>query len=307
MSGTGSLRVGFEFLNQEVPSLVWVSNPTWANHHNIINRSGLQFKQYPYYDPVTRRAQIDNYLKCLNEAQSGNIILMHAAAHNPTGVDPTSEDWKKIAEVMKKRSLIPYFDSAYQGFASGDIIKDAWPIRYFTEQGFTMLVSQSYAKNMGMYGERVGALHVVTQDKETASRVLSQLKMVIRANYSSPPVHGARIVERVLSDAANLQQWKDELSEVAGRIIQMRSVLRNKLEELKTPGNFYFIEGTWNHITDQIGMFSYTGLNEAQVKSLIDKHHIHLIKNGRISMAGINTKNVEYIAQAIKDVVVNVK
>lgn len=124
--------------------------------------------------------------------------------------------------------------------------------------------------------------------------------MVIRANYSSPPIHGARIVERVLSDAANLQQWKDELSAVAGRIIQMRSVLRNKLEELKTPG-------TWNHITDQIGMFSYTGLNEAQVKSLIEKHHIHLIKNGRISMAGINSKNVEYIAQAIKDVVINVK
>jgi aspartate aminotransferase len=239
LSGTGSLRVGFEFLNQEVPSLVWVSNPTWANHHNIINRAGLQFKQYPYYDPATRRAQIDNYLKCLNEAQAGNIILMHAAAHNPTGVDPTSDDWKKIAEVMKKRNLVPYFDSAYQGFASGDIIKDAWPVRYFTEQGFTLLVSQSYAKNMGMYGERVGALHVVTQDKETASRVLSQLKMVIRANYSSPPVHGARIVERVLSDAANLQQWKDELSAVAGRIIEMRSVLRNKLEELKTPGNFF--------------------------------------------------------------------
>lgn len=162
---------------------------------------------------------------------------MHAAAHNPTGVDPTHDDWKKIAEVMKTRNLIPYFDSAYQGFASGDIIKDAWPIRYFTEQGFNMLVSQSYAKNMGMYGERVGALHVVTPDKENASRVLSQLKMIIRANYSSPPIHGARIVERVLADAANLQQWKDELSQVAGRIIQMRSALRSKLEELKTPGN----------------------------------------------------------------------
>ena len=159
-----------------------------------------------------------------------------------------------------------------------------------------MLVSQSYAKNMGMYGERIGALHVVTQDKQTASRVLSQLKMVIRANYSSPPVHGARIVERVLSDAANLQQWKDELKAVAHRIIEMRSALRNKLQELKTPGNLLFNAGTWSHITDQIGMFSYTGLNEKQVNCLVEKHHIYLIKNGRISMAGINTKNVEYIA-----------
>lgn len=221
--------------------MVWVSNPTWANHHNIINRSGLKFDQYPYYNPANGKAQIDNYLKCLEtKAQPGNVVLMHAAAHNPTGVDPTQDDWKKIAEIMKKRNLVPYFDSAYQGFASGDIIKDSWPIRYFTEQGFSMLVSQSYAKNMGMYGERVGALHVVTQDKETASRVLSQLKMVIRANYSSPPIHGARIVERVLADAANLQQWKDELHEVANRIIKMRSALRGKLEELKTPGNFRF-------------------------------------------------------------------
>ncbi len=189
------MRVGFEFVNQELPSLVWVSNPTWANHHNIINRSGLKFDQYPYYDPSTGRAQINNYLNCLDtKTQPGNVILLHACAHNPTGVDPSQDDWKKIAEIMKKRNLVPYFDSAYQGFASGDIIKDAWPIRYFTEQGFSMLVSQSYAKNMGMYGERIGALHVVTQDKENASRVLSQLKMVVRANYSSPPIHGARIV-----------------------------------------------------------------------------------------------------------------
>lgn len=216
-------------------------------------------------------------------------------------MDPTKSQWEQVASVMEKKKLVPYFDSAYQGFASGDIVNDAWAIRHFVERGFNLLVSQSYAKNMGLYGERVGALHVVSSDKETAQKVLSQLKQVIRANYSSPPIHGARIVEKVLSSAENLQAWKDELSQVANRIISMRKALRGKLEEINTPG-------TWNHITDQIGMFSYTGLNEHQVTEfLIKKHHIHLVKNGRISMAGINTKNVDYIAQAIKDAVVNGK
>ncbi|MCL4113841.1 UNVERIFIED_CONTAM: hypothetical protein GTU68_048254 [Idotea baltica] len=144
---------------------------------------------------------------------------MHACAHNPTGVDPTFEHWQQLAEVIKKKKLIPYFDSAYQGFASGDLINDAKSIRYFADAGFTMFVSQSYAKNMGLYGERVGALHVVCQSSEEASKVLSQLKMVIRANYSSPPVHGARLAEKVLADAANFQQWRDELKQVADRII----------------------------------------------------------------------------------------
>lgn len=144
----------------------------------------------------------------MNNAKEGNIVLLHACAHNPTGVDPTFEQWKQIAEVMKKKKLVPYFDSAYQGFASGDIIRDAEAIRYFVKQGFSMLVSQSYAKNMGLYGERVGALHVVSENKETSDKVLSQLKQVIRANYSSPPIHGARIAERVLSKPENLEQWK---------------------------------------------------------------------------------------------------
>lgn len=155
---------------------------------------------------------------------------MHACAHNPTGVDPTRDEWKKVADILAKRKLVPYFDSAYQGFASGDIVNDAWAIRYFVEQGFSLLVSQSYAKNMGLYGERVGALHVVSTDKQTSERVLSQLKQVIRANYSSPPIHGARLVEKVLSNPENLQAWKDELSEVANRIISMRSALRGRLE-----------------------------------------------------------------------------
>lgn len=162
LSGTGSLRVGFEFLHQEIPNKVLVSNPTWANHHNIIIRSGLKFEEYPYFDTKTKSFKAKEFLEYLNKAQEGNIVLLHACAHNPTGVDPTFEQWKAIAEVMKRRKLVPYFDSAYQGFASGDIIRDAEAIRYFVKEGFSMLVSQSYAKNMGLYGERVGALHVVS-------------------------------------------------------------------------------------------------------------------------------------------------
>jgi aspartate aminotransferase len=236
LSGTGSLRVGFEFLHEWIPSKVLVSNPTWANHHNVIKRSGLQFTEYPYYDPKTNKALIGKFIDTLSQAQPGNIVLLHVCAHNPTGVDPTRDEWKKIAEVMKQKKLFPYFDSAYQGFASGDLIRDAFPVRYFTEQGFDMLVSQSYAKNMGLYGERIGALHIVTADKDTAAKVLSQVKMVIRPNYSSPPLHGARIAERVLSNKENLEAWKAELKAVAERIISMRTALRNKLEELKAPG-----------------------------------------------------------------------
>lgn len=162
LSGTGALRVGFEFLNEWMPSKVWVSNPTWANHHNIIRRSGLTFSEYPYYDPKTGKALIGKFIDTLSKADEGNIVLLHVCAHNPTGVDPTQDEWKKIAQVMKERKLFPFFDSAYQGFASGDLIKDAFAVRYFVDQGFNMLVSQSYAKNMGLYGERIGALHIVT-------------------------------------------------------------------------------------------------------------------------------------------------
>lgn len=215
-----------------------MSDPTWSNHHNIINRAGLEFKKYPYYDPATKKVSIDKYLNHLNNANEGDVILMHACAHNPTGVDPTFEEWQKIAEMIKKKKQIPYFDSAYQGFASGDLINDAKVIRYFADSGFSMFVSQSYAKNMGLYGERVGALHVVTPNKDDAVRVLSQLKMVIRANYSSPPVHGARIAERVLSNAQNFEAWRSELKAVAERIITMRTALRSTLEEIKTPGKY---------------------------------------------------------------------
>lgn len=197
--------------------------------------------EYPYYDAGTKKVQLQQWIDFLNGSEAGNVVLMHACAHNPTGVDPSGADWQKIAEVIKAKRLIPYFDSAYQGFASGDLQKDIEPVRYFAEQGFTMLVSQSFAKNMGLYGERVGALHIVSPDKETAAKILSQLKMIIRANYSSPPTHGARIAERVLSNASNYEAWSQELKAVAARIIEMRTSLKGKLTELKTPGKGFLI------------------------------------------------------------------
>ena len=204
-------------------------NPTWTNHENIIKRSGLTFQYYPYYDPATKKVKLDDLLKYLQNTQEGNVVLLHVCAHNPTGVDPTASDWTKIAEVMSQKKLVPFFDSAYQGFASGDIIKDVAPVRMFAERGFSMFVSQSYAKNMGLYGLRTGALHIVTPNKETQAKVLSQLKMVIRANYSSPPLNGARIAEKILNDDAKFNEWQVELKGIAERVISMRTQLRAHL------------------------------------------------------------------------------
>lgn len=215
-------------------------------------------------------------------------------------MDPTQDEWKQIAEVLKQKKQLPFFDSAYQGFASGDLEADAWAVRYFIEQGFELFVAQSFAKNFGLYNERAGTLSVVTSDKKTAAAVLSQLKLVARPAYSNPPAHGARIVSRVLNDKTMTGEWHEELRGMSGRIQKMRDELRGELERLKTPG-------TWRHITDQIGMFSYTGLSKTQCQHMTDKWHIYLLTNGRISMAGLNSHNVKYVAEAINDAVKNVK
>eukprot|EP01027_Heterolobosea_sp_BB2_P010697 GEZU01015676.1.p1 GENE.GEZU01015676.1~~GEZU01015676.1.p1 ORF type:complete len:242 (+),score=75.99 GEZU01015676.1:449-1174(+) len=235
----------------------------------------------------------------ISTAPPRSVVLLHLCAHNPTGVDPTPEQWAKIADVMEQRNLIPFFDSAYQGFASGDLAKDAYAARYFESRGFEFIVAQSYAKNFGLYGERIGAVSFVCKDAATASHVLSQLKVVVRAQYSSPPLHGARIVAMTLRDEANFKLWEEDLKIMANRIIEMRQALYEALLARKTPG-------TWNHIVDQIGMFSYTGLTPAQVKVLTEKFHIHMLGNGRISMAGLSRRTVPYLADAIDYVVRNV-
>jgi aspartate aminotransferase len=296
LSGTGSLRIGAEFLKTHFNApCVYFSKPTWGNHLDIFRRAGFSdIREYPYYKEQTRGLDFEGFIGALEQAPANSIIVLHACAHNPTGVDPTPQQWEQIADVIARRDLFPYFDSAYQGFATGDLENDAEAIRMFVRRGFQMLISQSFAKNCGLYGERIGALHVVCSDVETTNKVLSQVKLVIRPMYSNPPLHGALIVSKILSDPALKEGWKNELKEVSGRIISMRERLREELHKLKVPGD-------WSHITSQIGMFSYTGLTTPQCENMINKWHVHMLKNGRISMAGINSKNVVYLAQAIQD------
>ena len=299
LSGTGSLRVGAEcckaFLN---PPAAYVSRPTWGNHNTIFERAGIQVKSYAYWKESTRGLDLEGMLADLAAAPAGSVVVLHACAHNPTGVDPTPEQWDQIAEFLSARDLTVYFDSAYQGFATGDLDADAYAIRSFIRKGFQCFVSQSFAKNTGLYGERIGALHIVTADRDAAEKVLSQVKIIVRANYSNPAKHGALVIARILGDPALKESWLGELKTVSQRIKDMRSRLVQELTNLAVPGD-------WSHVTSQIGMFSFTGLTPAQCDNMINKWHCYMLKNGRISMTGINTNNVEYVARAIKDSVEN--
>jgi len=305
ISGTGAVHLGALFLAKfykvnGANRTVYLSNPTWANHNQIFTNVGLPIATYPYFHKETKGLDIEGMKNTLAEAPERSIILLHACAHNPTGVDPTPEQWREIAEVMKAKNHFPFFDTAYQGFASGDLDRDAGAIRYFVEQGFELVIAQSFAKNFGLYGERAGCFHFVsspsTEAADITTRVASQLAILQRSEISNPPLYGARIASTVLNDKALFAEWQENLRTMSGRIITMRQALRAKLEELGTPG-------TWNHITDQIGMFSFTGLNEAQVAKLRSDFHVYMTKNGRISMAGLNTSNVEYFAKAVDRVV----
>lgn len=298
LSGTGSLRVFGEFAKTRLNTqVVWVPAPTWGNHAAIFKNSGLEVKQYSYWDAQNKNLNFQGMISDLKKnTKKGDAVLLHAVAHNPTGIDPTNDQWQQILQVVQDKGLMPLIDNAYQGFASGDLVKDAYSCRLFLDAGIEFFVAQSFAKNMGLYGERFGMLHGVCKTADHSAAVLSQVKLVIRGMYSSPPIHGAQIVQCVLGDDALYQEWAQEVQMMANQIDSMRKELRSGIEALKTPG-------TWNHITDQIGMFSYTGLNAQQCCAMIDEHHIYMLKNGRISMAGVNSNNVQYIASAINDVV----
>jgi len=296
LSGTGSLRVGAEFLATHYPvKTVFIPNPSWPTHRAIFTRAGMTVKEYRYFQPATRGLDYEGLMADIGNAEPGSVVVLHACAHNPTGVDPTPEQWRGILGVCAQRKLLPFFDSAYQGFASGDLEADAAAIRMCAAMpGQEMLLAQSFAKNMGLYGERVGALSVVCASKAVAARVEGQLKLVIRPMYSNPPRHGAEIAARVLGSPALFEEWKDELRGMAGRIKEMRAALRGALEARGAPGD-------WSFITRQIGMFTYTGLTRPQCELLTNKHHIYLTMDGRISMAGLNAAGAQYLADAIVD------
>ena len=296
LSGTGALRIGAEFLAKQLKcEYFYYSSPSWENHHLVFTNAGFkEGRQYRYWNQATRGLDFDGFKEDLKNAPENSVIILHACAHNPTGCDPTQEQWKEIAEIIKEKKLFPFFDSAYQGFASGDLEKDSWAVRYFVSKGFELFCAQSFAKNFGLYGERVGNLTVVMNDVSCIPPVKSQLTLSVRGMYSNPPIHGATIVATVLKDPKLFDQWKDHIRTMSSRIIDMRKALRHALEKLGVPGD-------WSHITSQIGMFSYTGLNEQQSLHMVKQHHIYMLKSGRISMCGITPNNVEYVANAIKE------
>lgn len=297
LSGTGSLTIGAMFLSKfwQGPKEVYLPTPTWGNHIPLFSRAGFEVKKYRYYQPKTCGLDFDGAIADISAAPENSIVVLHACAHNPTGVDPKPEQWAELSSVIKKRQLFPFFDMAYQGFASGDINRDATALRQFIADGHQVALAQSYAKNMGLYGERVGAFTVTCTSKEEAARVLSQVKIIIRPTYSNPPLTGARIAHLILTDSALRTSWLKDVKGMADRIMSMRSKLRDGLAK----------EGSsrdWQHITDQIGMFCFTGMTPEQVDRLSKEFSIYLTRDGRISVAGITSSNVEYLAHAIHQV-----
>jgi len=302
ISGTGALFIGGLYLYNyySKDATVYIPKPSWGNHRNIFTNIGFTVKEYEYYDPSTIGLNIEGMLESLRNAPNRSIIILHACAHNPTGIDPKPDQWKRILDVIKEKNHFTFFDSAYQGFASGDLDKDAYDMRLFVEQGLECFIAQSFAKNFGLYGERCGCLTGVARNEETATRLQSQLNRLSRATISTSPAYGSKIVSTVLNNPELYQEWKVNLLTMSGRIKDMRQKLFEHLVKLNTPGN-------WTHIIEQIGMFSFTGLNPTQVQVMTKKYHIYMTKNGRISMSGLRPSNVEYVARAIDDVVRNVK
>ncbi|KAK2190321.1 hypothetical protein NP493_84g01013 [Ridgeia piscesae] len=297
ISGTGSLKLGAVYLSKfhTGNKVIYIPTPSWGNHTPIFKTSGLDVKQYRYYDPSNCGLDFKGTMEDISKIPEGSVILLHACAHNPTGVDPKPEQWKELSSLIKKKNLLPYFDMAYQGFASGNIDKDAFALRQFVDDGHQVLLAQSFAKNMGLYGERAGAISVICDSAEEKDRVMSQLKIIVRPMYSNPPINGARIVQTILGDPSLRSKWLVDVKGMADRIISMRTKLTDNLKKEGSAKN-------WAHITDQIGMFCFTGLNKDQVEKLTKDFSIFLTKDGRISVAGVTSKNVEYLAHAMHTV-----
>ena len=296
LGGTGALKIGADFLKQMLPDAkVLISNPSWENHRALFERAGFTVDTYPYYDAATHGLDFNGMLECLKAQPENTIVVLHACCHNPTGVDPTPEQWEQVAAVVKQRKLVPFLDIAYQGFGDG-LEEDASVVRLFARHDLTMFISSSFSKSFSLYGERVGALTLVTADKEEAGRVLSQVKRVIRTNYSNPPTHGGTVVSMVLNSPELFGLWSDELAGMRDRIRTMRQQLVAKLKEHGVTQNFDFVLA-------QRGMFSYSGLTSAQVDRLREEHGVYAVSSGRICVAALNSRNIDYVAKAIAQVI----
>lgn len=293
LGGSGGLKVGADFLHRYFPAAnIWVSDPTWDNHRAIFEGAGLQVNTYPYYNPATGGLFFDDMLTTLQSLPRQSIVLLHASCHNPTGVDLSNEQWQALIPVLKERELIPFVDIAYQGFGDG-LNQDAFALRALAAAGMQFFVANSFSKNFSLYGERCGGLSVVCADRNSAEIVLGQLKATVRRNYSTPPTHGARIVTNILQDPKLFAQWEQETGVMRQRIRAMRESLHAALNE-KFKGQRDF-----GYLLTQRGMFSYTGLSEAQVNRLREEHAVYLVRSGRLCLSGLTTGNVDHVAAAM--------
>ncbi|MBN9474177.1 MAG: aromatic amino acid aminotransferase [Bordetella sp. SCN 67-23] len=292
LGGTGALKIGADFLKRLVPQAkVAISDPSWENHRALFEYAGFDVVNYPYYDAATHGVNFAGMIAALESYPAGTVVVLHACCHNPTGVDLTADQWTKVVEVVKARQLIPFLDIAYQGFGDG-IDADATAVRQFADADLTFLISSSFSKSFSLYGERVGALSLVAADKEESGRVLSQLKRVIRTNYSNPPTHGGTVVAQVLTSPELRAEWETELGEMRERIRAMRAALVAKLKERGVARDFGFV-------MQQRGMFSYSGLTAAQVDRLREEHGIYAVSTGRICVAALNNRNIDAVADGI--------
>jgi aromatic-amino-acid transaminase len=296
LGGTGGLKIGADFLRQISPDAqVWISEPSWENHRALFEGAGFKVEAYPYYDPATRGLKFDAMLAALQALPAGSIVVLHSCCHNPTGVDLSQEQWRKVLAVVQARGLVPFLDLAYQGFAEG-IDADAYAPRLFAEAMSPIFLSSSFSKSLSLYGERVGAFSLVAGSADEAARALSQVKRVVRTNYSNPPTHGGDIVARVL-DAPELRAlWEKELGGMRERIKAMRQALAEGVQQ-RVPGS------DWSFVLKQRGLFSYTGLTQAQVARLRTEFSIYAIDTGRVCVAALNAGNIDYVADAIAKVI----
>jgi aromatic-amino-acid transaminase len=292
VGSSGGLRVGGEFIRSWLPeSGVWMSDPTWDNHRSVFEACGLPVHRYPYYDAATGGLRFGAMLETLRSLPPRSVVLLHACCHNPTGVDLTQAQWDELIPLLKQRGVLPYLDLAYQGFGDG-IVEDAYAVRALAHTGMPFFVANSFSKSMSVYGERAGALSVVCADADQAQRVLGQLKFTVRRNYSSPPLHAAGIVARVLADAELRPMWEREVAQMRERIAAMRRSLHDRLAAL-VPGRDF------GYLLSQRGMFSYTGLTAEQADRLRSEHAVYLLRSGRMCVAGLNSRNVERTAHAM--------
>ncbi|MGH9839056.1 MAG: aromatic amino acid transaminase [Blastocatellia bacterium] len=294
LGGTGALKVGADFLKRFFPaSQVWISNPSWENHRALFEAAGFAVNDYPYYDPQTHGLDFNSMLDTLKGLPARSIVLLHACCHNPTGVDPSWEEWMRLVELFQTAGLILFLDFAYQGFSEG-IDADAFVVRAFVEAGIPCLIANSFSKSFNLYRERIGALTVLTASEGEAKRVRSQIKRIIRTNYSNPPSHGGQIVAAVLADADLRTRWEGELAGMRERIRRLRDLFVRRLREKGVEQDFSFIER-------QRGMFSYSGLPREAVDRLRNEYSIYLVGSGRICVAALNEKNLDYVCEAIAE------